>query len=62
MEPDEDLSDCRSCDEETPVCVHKVANRNRYPKLTAKLDIHGRGGGTGTAGPAAAGPMLNSQK
>ena len=62
VEPDEDLSDCRSSDEETPVCVHKVANRNRYPKLTAKLDIHGRGGGTGTAGPAAAGPMLNSQK
>ncbi|KAL5494013.1 hypothetical protein EMCRGX_G015281 [Ephydatia muelleri] len=46
VEPDEDLSDCRSSDEETPVCVHKVANRNRYPKLTAKLDIHGRGGGT----------------
>ena len=41
VEPDEDLSDCQSSDDEIPVCVHKVANRNRYPKLTANLDIHG---------------------
>ena len=43
VEPDEDLSDSRSSDEKAPVCVHKVAtcNRNRYPKLTAKVNIYG---------------------
>eukprot|EP00731_Ephydatia_muelleri_P032647 Em0024g191a len=41
VEPDEDLSDCQTSDEEAPVCVHRVANRDRYPKLTADLDING---------------------
>ena len=41
MEPDEDLSDCQTRDEEAPVCVHRVANRDRYPKLTADLGING---------------------
>ena len=41
MEPDEDLSDCQTSDEEALVCVHTVANRDRYPKLTADLDING---------------------
>ena len=44
VEPDEDLNDSQgshSSDEEALVCVHRVANRDRYPKLTAKLDING---------------------
>ena len=41
VEPDEDLSDCQTSDEEAPVCIHRVANRDRYPKLTADLDING---------------------
>lgn len=42
VEPDEDLSDGQSSDEEAPACVHKVATRGRYPKLTANLDVNGR--------------------